>query len=390
MTTRVLRLGDVCEVNPRLPREHDLKDDSEVTFVPMAAVSEVSGAIESAAIRRYADVKKGYTPFADGDVLFAKITPCMENGKAALASGLAGGRGFGSTEFHVLRARGSVLPEWIYYFVRREPFRREAKRNFTGTAGQQRVPASFLQDTPVPVPSLDEQRRIVDLLARAEGIVRLRREARQKAAELIPAIFIDMFGDPATNPKGWRMSRIERLCPVQTGATPRKEERRYYDGGTVPWVRTGEVQGGTISEVQERITELAVAETNCKVFPVNTILVAMYGQGQTRGRAGMLKTPAATNQACAAILPGAEIVPRFLFEVLNSQYERVRAMGRGGNQANLNLGMIKEFQVPCPPLDVQLRFVDLSSAMESIIGQQGEASAKATSTFDAMLSRAFA
>lgn len=68
-------------------------------------------------------MKKGYTAFSDGDVLFAKITPCMENGKAALASGLAGGRGFGSTEFHVLRARESVLPEWVYYFVRREPFR---------------------------------------------------------------------------------------------------------------------------------------------------------------------------------------------------------------------------------------------------------------------------
>jgi type I restriction enzyme S subunit len=93
------------------------------------------------------------------------------------------------------------------------------------------------------------------------------------------------------------------MCPVKTGATPKKEERRYYEGGTVPWVRTGEVQGRQISEVEERITELAIAETNCKVFPVDTILVAMYGQGQTRGRAGMLKTPAATNQACAAILP---------------------------------------------------------------------------------------
>ncbi len=109
----------------------------------------------------------------------------MENGKAALAKGLAGGRGFGSTEFHVLRAKGSVLPEWLYYYVRRETFRREAKRSFTGTAGQQRVPAAFLQDTLIPIPQLDEQRRIVDLLARAEGIVRLRREAQQKAAELM-------------------------------------------------------------------------------------------------------------------------------------------------------------------------------------------------------------
>ena len=85
-------------------------------------------------------MKRGYTSFAEDDVLFAKITPCMENGKAAIARGLASRQGFGSTEFHVLRAKESVLPEWLYYFVRQERFRREARRSFTGTAGQQRVP----------------------------------------------------------------------------------------------------------------------------------------------------------------------------------------------------------------------------------------------------------
>ena len=107
---RMARLGDVCQINPRLPRDHGLSDESEVSFVPMAAVDEVSGSIVSAAIRPFGEVKKGYTSFSDGDVLFAKITPCMENGKAALAAGLVSGRGFGSTEFHVLRAGPAVLP----------------------------------------------------------------------------------------------------------------------------------------------------------------------------------------------------------------------------------------------------------------------------------------
>lgn len=241
----------------------------------------------------------------------------------------------------------------------------------------------------IPVPPMSDQERIVDLLARAEGIVRLRREAQQKAAELIPAIFIDMFGDPATNPKRWPMSPIESICAVQTGATPLKEERRYYEGGTVPWIRTGEVRGRHIAEVEERITDLAVSETNCKIFPANTILVAMYGQGQTRGRAGFLKRPAATNQACAAILPSDRINAVYLFEALNLQYARLRAMGRGGNQANLNLGMIKGFQVPCPPIGAQLKFVERCLAMQSVLGQQAEATGKATATFDAILARAF-
>ncbi|TXH50168.1 MAG: restriction endonuclease subunit S [Burkholderiaceae bacterium] len=390
MTVRYLRLADVCEINPRLPRTHGLVDDDEVSFVPMAAVDEVSGAIKSAEVRRYAEVKKGYTAFADGDVLFAKITPCMENGKAALVGNLVGGRGFGSTEFHVLRAGDQVIPDWLRYFVRREAFRHEAKRNFTGTAGQQRVPASFLQNALIPVPSRGEQQRIVDQLSRAEGIVRLRRQAQQKAAELIPAIFVDMFGDPATNPKGWPEKPVEVLCTVATGATPKRDVQSYYEGGTVPWVKTGEVSAGDVIQAEECITELAVAETNCKVFPAGTILIAMYGQGQTRGRVGMLKIPAATNQACAAILPSEQVNQTFLFEMLRMQYERLRAMGRGGNQANLNLGMIKSLCVPVPPLEAQRAFARHAEALQSIQSQQTLALQKTTATFDALLARAFA
>lgn len=241
----------------------------------------------------------------------------------------------------------------------------------------------------IPLPLLHEQRRIVDLLSRAEGILRLRREAQAKAKAIIPALFLDLFGDPATNPKGWPVSPIADLCAVQTGSTPRREERSYYDGGRIPWVKTGEVCGVHIGEAEEHITERAIRETNCKVFPVDTILVAMYGQGQTRGRAGLLKIPSATNQACAAILPSDKIVSIYLYELLKTQYERLRAMGRGGNQANLNLGMIKSFLVPCPPLDMQAVFVSQVAAMESICSQQTTALHKAQATFDALLARSF-
>ena len=241
----------------------------------------------------------------------------------------------------------------------------------------------------IPLPLLHEQRRIVDLHSRAEGILRLRREAQAKAQAIIPALFLDLFGDPATNPKGWPVSPIADLCAVQTGSTPRREERSYYDGGRIPWVKTGEVCGVHIGEAEEHITERAIRETNCKVFPVDTILVAMYGQGQTRGRAGLLKIPSATNQACAAILPSDKIVSLYLYELLKTQYERLRAMGRGGNQANLNLGMIKSFLVPCPPLDMQAVFVSQVAAMESICSQQTTALHKAQATFDALLARSF-
>lgn len=120
MTQCWMPLAEICEINPRLSRDHGLTNDAQVSFVPMAAVDEASGVIRDKQQRAFLEVKKGYTSFRDGDVLFAKITPCMENGKSAIAKDLLNGFGFGSTEFHVLRANGRALPEWIYYFVRRE------------------------------------------------------------------------------------------------------------------------------------------------------------------------------------------------------------------------------------------------------------------------------
>src|SRR5207302_10765392 len=122
------------------------------------------GAIRDAGVRSYAMVRKGFTAFANNDVIMAKITPCMENGKAALARGLQNGIGFGSTEFHVLRSMGAVLPDYIYYFIRQESFRRAAENEMTGSVGQKRVPVDFLSAAEIPVPPLAEQVRIVNLL----------------------------------------------------------------------------------------------------------------------------------------------------------------------------------------------------------------------------------
>ena len=147
-----LSLPDICGVNPTRPRTLTQSDETMTSFVPMAAVDDREGRITDLQARPFAEVKRGYTYFEENDVLFAKITPCMENGKAAVARGLISRFGFGSTEFHVLRPTNRILPEWIYYFVRREAFRQEAKTKFRGAVGQQRVPADFLETHLIPVP----------------------------------------------------------------------------------------------------------------------------------------------------------------------------------------------------------------------------------------------
>lgn len=154
-------IGEAAKVNYRNPLLKDLPDDLEVTFVPMVAVNAEKGEISEPEIKNLHKVRKGYTPFMNGDVIFAKITPCMENGKSTIAKNLRNGLGFGSTEFHVLTPQNGVIPEWLFYYVRQSSFKEQAKANFSGTAGQLRVKSDFLVNYRFPLAPLLEQKRIV-------------------------------------------------------------------------------------------------------------------------------------------------------------------------------------------------------------------------------------
>ena len=150
-------LGEVCQINPKKGQDKRLASGLTVSFVPMPAVSE-KGEIDPSDTREYDAVKTGFTYFAENDVLFAKITPCMENGKGAVARGLYNGIGFGSTEFHVLRPiSGKTNPYWLYMLTAFSQFREDAANNMTGSAGQRRVPASFLENYRVSVPPMGLQ-----------------------------------------------------------------------------------------------------------------------------------------------------------------------------------------------------------------------------------------
>ena len=160
------KLGSCCEINPKKTKDNRLVDNIEISFVPMTAVSE-KGEIDSSDVRRYEDVKKGFTYFTEGDVLFAKITPCMENGKGAVAKGLKNRIGFGSTEFHVLRPIDGISnPYWVYAITSFKSFRKEAESNMTGSAGQRRTPVSFLENYEVSLPPIELQNQFANFVAR--------------------------------------------------------------------------------------------------------------------------------------------------------------------------------------------------------------------------------
>jgi type I restriction enzyme, S subunit len=176
-------LGDACEINPR-HEKGVVPSEAPVSFVPMAAVDHQDGIISEFSARSYGQVRKGFTHFKEGDVLFARITPCMENGKAAIARDLINGLGCGTTEFHVLRPLGGILPEYIYRYLRQESFRLAAAANMAGTAGQLRVPTDYIKSVELPLAPLAEQRRIV---AKIEALFEESRTARQ-ALDRIPPL----------------------------------------------------------------------------------------------------------------------------------------------------------------------------------------------------------
>ncbi|MDQ3118423.1 MAG: restriction endonuclease subunit S [Verrucomicrobiota bacterium] len=197
------RLGDICEVNPS--PNYDLTGDENCTFIPMDAVDDTFGTIVRRKIRRICEVETGYTFFREDDVLFAKITPCMENGKCAIAKKLTNKIGFGSTEFHVIRPNVDIISSWIFFFIRQERVRQRAQHRMTGSAGQKRVPAAFINELEIPLPDPGEQKRIARRL--------WKRQTGYAARAATPA-------NSATPSSGLSSSKCSRARHPETG--PRK------------------------------------------------------------------------------------------------------------------------------------------------------------------------
>ena len=190
----VSKLGDYCIINPSKSTEARLEDELEVSFCPMPYVSE-SGDIKTDETKLYKDVKSGFTYFAEDDVLFAKITPCMENGKGAIARNLKNGIGFGSTEFHILRPNRSIItPEWLYVLTTFKQFRKDAEANMTGSAGQKRVPSIFLRNYKISIPPLELQKQYVGILEQLDKSKFRIKKSLEKLEMTYKALLQEYFG----------------------------------------------------------------------------------------------------------------------------------------------------------------------------------------------------
>lgn len=175
-----------------------------------------------------------------------------------------------------------------------------------------------------------------------------------------------MFGDPVTNPEGWEKTNIGSKFEIKTGATPSRKENTYWENGNIPWVKTTELKEVVINETEEYITNEGYNKSSVNLLPKDTVLIAMYGQGKTRGMTGKLGIEATTNQACASILPNPEENMDFVWYQLKLSYEGLRNLGRGGSQPNLNTDLIKSYELIFPPMELQDRFVEFIKKVDKL------------------------
>jgi type I restriction enzyme, S subunit len=349
MSWPIKKLSEVALINPR--RASIEREDSVATsFVPMEAVDEILGQITQRLTQPYSKVRKGYTHFENRDVIFAKITPCMQNGKHAVVSNLVDGFGFGSTEFHVVRASDEIVPEWIHYFLRRKQTLDAALKTFTGTVGQQRVPESFLEELEIPVPTPDVQRQIATRLKAQLAEVETARKAAQtqlQDSRLLRSRLLKQFFAPLdAGPK----KKLGDFAATTSGVTPSRDNEAYWQPAEIAWVKTGEVDFRPITAVREAISKKALAECSLSLLPPKSILIAITGEGKTRGRSAVLEIPATTNQHCFAILPNETWEPSFLQLWLRASYQDLRELseGRGGSRSALSGAQLKALDVPAP------------------------------------------
>lgn len=205
------------------------------------------------------------------------------------------------------------------------------------------------------LPNKAEQQNISILLDEVSDLTDKRKKQLSKLDEFVKSRFIELFGG-IHDSKMYPYKMVKELTEVISGGTPSRDVSEYWEEGTIPWVKTTELHNNVVTKVEEYITEKGLNNSSAKIVPVGTVLVAMYGQGKTRGMTAYLEIKACTNQACACILPSDKINQKFLWYFFILSYDNLRDLAKGGNQPNLNGNMIKTYPILYPPIELQNQF----------------------------------
>ncbi|MCQ4324145.1 restriction endonuclease subunit S [Pseudomonas stutzeri] len=368
----VERLRFSIQTNPTKSEIKHLSENLSVSFVPMEAVGELGGLCLDVE-KEISEVSNGYSYFADGDVLIAKITPCFENGKGAIAKGLTNGVGFGTTEFHVLRCESSMNRNYLFYLSVCHAFREIGASQMLGAGGQKRVTDDFIRDFRVGLPSLLEQEIISDFLdyktAKIDRLIEKKKELIEKLQEQRIATITHVVtkgidinvkmkksGIEWLNsiPQHWQLGRIkEYSSTISKGTTPSTEGHDTLEDGPVRFIKAENIASQAISEAPKVfISEETNRKLSRSTLKQGDLLFVIAGA--TLGKVAIIDDsilPANINQAIAFIRPKSSLSSHYLCYWLESSFikEITWLYAVQSAQPNLAMGVLGRFPIPLPP-----------------------------------------
>lgn len=349
---RSVTLGQV--IKPQGARETPTKSTT-LPFVGMEHVESQSGKIIGQG--RGAEIASLSPIAVPGDVLYGRLRPYLN--KVAIASE----RAYVSGEFIVFQGNADVDARWLKWRLSALDFVEFAIGLNTGDRPRVKWPqmAAF----PLLLPPLDEQRRIVaifeDHLSRLDAATASIAAASRRAELLLTSALAGLAkpGDPVAS--------LGDLAEVGTGSTPSRADSSNYDGGTIPWVTSGDISKGRIVTIPQAVTTKGKTAGRLKLYQPETLVVAMYGEGKTRGTVGRLGVAATMNQACAAVQVRDPEQLDWIEAVLRGNYLSMRRMAAGGVQPNLNLSLVRSIPIPLPALaDRGARMERLRASTEAV------------------------
>ena len=445
----LVSINDILEVNPSKPQKDVVPPNTPVTFVPMPAVDADSGAINAPEIRDFSKVRKGYTAFQNEDVIFAKITPCMENGKAAVARNLLNNFGFGSTEFFVFRSKGAILPDYLYNYIRQDSYRKLAESKMTGSVGQKRVPKEFVQNSSIPLPPLAEQHRIISKIEALFARLDAANERLDRVPEILKTFKQSVLAAACDGrlTEGWRKEHpdvenlneyLQEINKIREGCSKKDKLKfktlsefnvsnllklpdswlwipsnlifsyvtsgsrgwaKYYSDTGPMFIRIGNLDRNSIYlnlENVQRVSPPDNSEGRRTRIQQNDILISITADIGSIGYICEDIGDAYINQHIALARPVQNLNPKFIAFFLHSQTggkKQFEKQHRGATKIGLGLDDIRSIAIPLPPLPEQheiVRRVDaLFSLVDSIEAKVAAARERTEKLRQSILAKAF-
>lgn len=355
----IKKLGEVCTIerggSPRPIQAYITESDDGINWIKIGDATDGSKYITS--------TKEKIKP--EG----MKKSRFVHKGDFILSNSMSFGRPY------ILAVDGCIHDGWLvihddsnrfdknylYYYLGSPNIYNEFKRLAVGGVVNN-LNSELVRSVNVCIPPREEQERIVAELDCLSGVIEKKREQLKELDALAQSIFYQMFGGPITNEKGWEVKKLGEVCKTTSGGTPSKGHNEYYEGGTIPWLRSGEVNKMYIYDTELFITEEGLKNSSAKWFPENTVVVAMYGA--TVGQVGILKSKMTTNQAICGIFPNEYFIPTYLYHFLLSKKEEYLKLATGGAQPNISQNIVRDTLVCCPPIATQQEFADKIEAIE--------------------------